>query len=120
MQVYSSKNVNTYGDSRLHNMPTIGLQEVDQVTRDKKVAELYPKFEQDLKENMLEYGRTLKTLGDDEVLVFNITLTKCDGCGIPSTLELAVKGSVLKDFGTGKLDKAAGTTRFTVKKGPKQ
>lgn len=120
MQVYSSKNASAYGDSRLHTLPTIGLQEVDQATRDKKVVEMYPEFEQDLKENMLEYGRTLKTLGDDEVLVFNVTLTRCDGCGIPSSLELSVKGTVLKEFGAGKIDKATGTTRFTIKKGPKQ
>lgn len=121
MPVYSSRNTDAFGmPTRRHNLPTIGLEDVDQTTRDKKVTELYPKFEQELKENMLEYGRTLKTLGDEESLVFNVTVTKCDQCGIPSTLELSVKGSVLKSFGSGKIDKAAGLTKFTVKKGPKQ
>jgi hypothetical protein len=45
-------------------MPTIGLENVDLATRNKKVTELYPKFEQELKENMVEYGRTLKSLKD--------------------------------------------------------
>jgi len=35
-----------------------GFKSVDQETRDKKVKELYPEFEKNLKEDMLEYGRT--------------------------------------------------------------
>jgi hypothetical protein len=116
MQVYSSNQ----GDYGRYHMPTQNLEDVDQTTRNKKVVELYPKFEQDLKENILEYGRTLKSLKDDEVLVFNVTLTKCDGCGIPSSLELTVKNGVLKDYSTGKLDKNAGLSKFTVKKGANQ
>jgi hypothetical protein len=116
MQVYSSNQA----DHQRFNMPTVGLEDVSQEVRDKKVAELYPKFEQDMKDNILEYGRTLKSLKDDEVLVFNITLTKCKSCNIPSTLELSVKTGVLKDFGAGKIDKATGLTRIVVKKGANQ
>jgi hypothetical protein len=101
-------------------LPTQGLTDVDKETRDKKVTELYPKFEQELKENMLEYGRTLRSLGDDEVLVFNVSLTKCKGCGIPSTVEVNVKNSVVKDFAAGKIDKNAALSKFTVKKGVNQ
>jgi hypothetical protein len=116
MQVYSSNQ----GEYKRYSLPTQNLEDVDEETRNKKVVELLPKFEQDLKENILEYGRTLKTLKDDETLVFNVTLTKCKGCNIPSTLELSIKNSVLKDFATGKLDKNAGVSKFTVKKGPNQ
>ncbi len=116
MQVYSS---NQSGYNTV-SMPTLGLENVDQATRDKKVAELYPKFEQDLKENMLEYGRTLKTLAGEESLIFNITMTKCKGCNIPSTLEVSVKSSVLKDYAAGKIEKSAALAKFTVKKGPNQ
>lgn len=116
MQVYSSSPV---GERRV-TMPTLGLEDIDEATRDKKVTELYPKFEQDLKESILEYGRTLKTLGDEEVLIFYVTLTKCVGCGIPATLELTIKASVLKEYGTGKIDKNAGMSKFTLKKGQNQ
>ncbi len=101
-------------------LPTQGMTDVDKETRDKKVTELYPKFEQELKENILEYGRTLRSLGDEEVLVFNVSLTKCKGCGIPSTVELNIKNSVLKDFAAGKIDKNTALSRFTVKKGVNQ
>lgn len=117
MRVYSSSEDR---DFKRFSMPTQGLEDMDQATRNKKVKELYPQFEREFKENILEYGRTLKTLGDEEVLVFNISLTKCEGCGIPSTLELGVKGSVLKDLNMGKIDKAAGMAKFSVKKGPVQ
>jgi hypothetical protein len=116
MQVYSS-NQSAYNTV---SMPTIGLEQVDKATRDKKVVELFPKFEQELKENILEYGRTLKSLKDDESLIFNITMTKCKGCNIPSTIEVSVKSGVLKDYGAGKIEKNSALGKFTVKKGPNQ
>ena len=60
MQALSSQEL---GYTRRYVMPTVGLEDVDQATRDKTVKELYPKFEQELKDNILEYGRTLKSLG---------------------------------------------------------
>ena len=101
-------------------MPTVDLDNVDQETRDKKVKELYPVFEQDVKENILEYGRTVKSLNDNEILVFNISLTRCKGCGIPGTLEVSIPANVLKDFGSGKIGKSAALEKFTVKKGASQ
>jgi hypothetical protein len=116
MQMLSSSET---GPGR-HTMPTLGLQNLDQEGRDKKVTELYPAFEQDVKENILEYGRTVKSLQDNESLIFNISLTKCRGCGIPATLELGIKGSVLKAFSAGKIDKAEAIAKFAVKRGPNQ
>ena len=118
MQVYSGIERGDF--SRRYVMPTLGLNDVDQETKDKKVTELYPKFEKELKENILEYGRTLKSLKDDEVLVVQVNLTKCSGCGIPTTLELTLKGTVLRDFNAGKLDKNGAMTKFSVKKGENQ
>jgi hypothetical protein len=116
MQVYSS---NQAGYNTV-DMPTLGLQDVDKTTRDKKVIELLPKFEQELKENILEYGRTLKSLKDDESLIFNVTMTRCKGCNIPSNMEVSIKSSVLKDYGSGKIEKNSALSKFTVKKGPNQ
>ena len=101
-------------------LPTQNADNLDQAARDKKVAELYPVFEKELKENILEYGRTVKSLKDNEQLIFNVSLTKCTGCSIPSTLELSIMGSVLKDFGSGKIDKDAALHKFAVKKGADQ
>lgn len=116
MQVYSSNQV----EDGLFDMPTVNLRDVDQQARDKKVKELYPTFENELKENILDYARTLKSLGDNEQLVFNVKLTKCKGCGIPTDIEVSVKNSVLKDYSSGKLDKNSALGKITVKKGPGQ
>jgi hypothetical protein len=116
MQVFSTKEEG-YGR---YGMPTLKLSNLDLDTRNKKVTEVYPQFEKDLKENILEYGKTVKSLREDEVLVFQVRVTRCPNCGIPSTLEYSVKGSVLKDFNAGKLDKNAALGKFTIKKGPNQ
>lgn len=101
-------------------MPTVGLENVDLATRNKKVTELYPKFEKEFKENLVEYGRTLKSLKDNELLIFQVRMTKCPDCGIPSSLEYSIKASVLKDFAAGKIDQSAAMSRITIKKGSNQ
>jgi hypothetical protein len=108
------------GQGRRHRMPTQKLQDLDQAQRDKKVTELYPAFEKDIKENIIEYARTLNSLGPDEMVVFNVRLTKCEQCGIPSSIELSVKNSVLKEYSEGKITKDAAAARMNVKKGPAQ
>jgi hypothetical protein len=113
MQVYSS---NQMDYNRRWVMPTLGLEGLTTEERDNKVKELYPQFEKDFKADILEYGRTLKSLTPEELLVFNIRLTKCDGCGIPSSVEFLVKADVLKDYASGKLSKEAALAKVTVKK----
>jgi hypothetical protein len=115
MSVYSG-----YQRNDTYDMPTLKLENVDQATRDKKVKELYPQFESELKENMLEYGRTIKSLADHEQLVINARLTRCPGCGIPSFIEVSVKGSVLKAYSAGKINKETALSKVMVKKGPEQ
>lgn len=120
MQVYSGNVLSGDRERKRYSMPTINLEDVDQETRDKKVVELYPQFEKEMKDNILDYGRTLKSLGDNEMLVFNVRMTRCEQCGIPSTLELSVKNTVLKDLGAGKITKDAAMGKINVKKGPNQ
>lgn len=117
MKVYSSTESRKSGR---YEMPTVKLSDLDQAARDKKVKELYPLFEKELRENLLEYGRTVKSLGDNESLVVNVRMTKCAGCSIPASLEASVKGSVLKDYSAGKLSKDAALAKVTVKKGATQ
>lgn len=116
MQVYASNQQ----DDELFDMPTVRLRDLDQETRDKKVKELYPEFEKSIKEDMLEYGRTIKSLKDDETLMIEINLTRCRHCAIPSTLELSIKNSALKEYSSGKISKDAALAKITVKKGPEQ
>jgi hypothetical protein len=124
MQVYSSNLVqedwNREGRSRLYDMPTLNLKAIDQKTRDEKVRDIYPKFENELKENLLEYGRTVKSLKPEEALVFNVKVTRCEACGIPASLELSVKGAVLADYAAARITKEAALAKVSVKKGVNQ
>ncbi|MCE7863509.1 MAG: hypothetical protein DYG99_08210 [Bacteroidetes bacterium CHB5] len=116
MNVFSSNQINR--DRWV--IPTLGLNNLSQEERDKKVKELYPVFEQSIKADILEYGRTVKSLKANEVLVFNIALTRCQGCGIPATLELSIKSNVLSDYTAGKISKDAALGKFEVTKGNSQ
>ncbi|GHM99107.1 hypothetical protein WSM22_05970 [Cytophagales bacterium WSM2-2] len=117
MQVYASNQID---DNFFYDMPTVNLSDVDQATRDKKVKEMYPEFEKSIKEDFLEYGRTVKSLKDEEVLMLEIQMTRCKGCSIPSTLEFTVKNSVLKDYSSGKITKDAALAKISIKKGADQ
>ena len=116
--------MNMYSASRnfngLYDMPTVGLIDINQEQRDAKAKELYPMFEKELRENVIEYGRTIKSLDNDENLIFNVKVTRCDNCKIPQSLEVSVKGSVLKDYNAGKIDKNAALAKVNVKKGVEQ
>ncbi len=101
-------------------MPTVGHDQMDLETRNRKVTELYPVFEQELIDNILDYGRTVKSLANDEDLVFNIVLTRCSGCGIPDTIELSIDASILQDLNAGKIDKNTAFKKVTIKKGQRQ
>lgn len=116
LQVFSTTQ-DGYGD---FVMPTLGNQRVDPETRDKKVKEMYPAFTKSIKEDILEYGRTLKSLKDEESAIFNIKLTRCKGCDIPTWVEYAIKYSVLKDYSNGKLSKESALEKITEKKGELQ
>jgi hypothetical protein len=112
MKVYSS----IEEDDNRFAIPTVSMRGVSQEERDKKVKELYPQFESDLKSNLVEYGRTLRSLKDEEQLVINVRLTKCAACGIPAMLELSIKSSALKDYSSGKATKEATLAKINVKK----
>ena len=112
MKVYSSIEEEGNGFA----MPTIAGRNMPQAERDKKVKELYPRFESDLKDNLVEYARTLRSLKEDEQVVLNVRLTKCEKCGIPASLEISIKSSALKEYNSGKASKEATLGKVVVKK----
>lgn len=111
--IFYLKTYSSYSNNDLYRMPVLGRSDVNLEERNKKVTELYPQFEKSIKETMIEYGRTIKTLKDDEILMLKVKLTKCDGCGIPETLELSVLKQVLSQYDQRKLslDKAMGAIK---------
>lgn len=116
MVVYSSNR----SDGDRHSMPTLEMSSLSQEERNQKVIELYPQFEKSIKDDLVEYGKTIRSLKPEEMLVLNVKLTACKGCGIPSTVELSVKMSVLQDYASGKISKESAVSSVNVTQGAKQ
>lgn len=98
-----------------HTITTLGISGLTDEERNEKVVELYPKFEKDLKENLLEYGKTVRSLPEDEILMLKVKLTQCKGCDMPKSIDVSVKQTVLSDYASGKLTKSAALSRINVK-----
>jgi hypothetical protein len=86
------------------DVPTQEKKNLSQEERDKLIKSLYPKFEEDLKSNIIEYAQNVSSLSDGEQLIFKVSVTKCEGCAIPETLELQLKSKTLKDLKSGKIN----------------
>ena len=115
MQVYSST---SEGDN--HRIITRDVDGLSQEERNNIVKEMYPDFIKGLKENIVEYGKTINSLKASEILMFQVIMTKCVGCNIPKDLEVSVKNQTLMDYSSGKISKAEALSRITVREGPMQ
>ena len=106
MKFYSS-----YEDDNVYSMPTIAKKGLTLEERNNYVMELLPQFEADFRENLINYGRTMKNLDSDEILMFEINMTTCKDCkDFPRHMKFSVKKSVLHKFNRGELtmDQAVG------------
>lgn len=104
----------------LWKLPTQKKENLNQADRDAVVKELYPKFEESLKSNILEYGQTVSSLADDEQLIFKVSITKCTDCGIPKTLEVQASGKTLKALKAGSISEKQASDQLKVIKGELQ
>lgn len=111
MKVYSSSE-----DNGRHTIRTTGESGLTRAERDDKVNDMYPEFEKSLKENMLDYGRTIKSLKPTEMLIFKVNLTECKQCEMPRAIEVSIKASTLADYDSGKTNKANALSAIKVKK----
>ncbi|MDN5215911.1 hypothetical protein QQ020_27790 [Fulvivirgaceae bacterium BMA12] len=69
----------------------------------KQRQEAYQEFKLNLKQNLIKYGKTLKSLKDDEILLLAAKLQSCLGCDRPEKLNLSIKASFLKDYDQQKI-----------------
>ncbi len=96
------------------DMPTLGLNGLTQIERDQKVKKLYLQFLTDIKQQVITYGKTVKSLQPGETLMLRINLTPCNDCGIPDKLEIIVKTEDLKAYDEGKLSEKQMLNLMTV------
>lgn len=84
------------------------------------MEERYDAFMDSFKENVIEYGRTVKNLPANELLVFKVELSSCPDCEIPRKVEVSVKKSVLEDYDKNKISLEQAIEQITVKTTEKQ
>lgn len=78
-------------------------------------ATLYPKFKQGLKEFMLDYGRTIRSLGDKEKVMLNIKLSGCRDCELPKSLEVSADISLLNQYDDQKISREKAMEQIGIK-----
>ncbi|MEM6736854.1 MAG: hypothetical protein AAGC64_07905 [Bacteroidota bacterium] len=110
MKFYSSSS-----DKGFHTIRTTGESYLTQEERNKRVNAMYPEFVQSFKENLLDYGRTVKSLEPDEMILFKVRLTECKGCEMPDEIEVTVKAKTLYDYDSRSLSRNKALEMISVK-----
>lgn len=113
MKVYSST---SYGKDN-HKITTLGKSGLTQKERDEIVDSMYPQFLSELKANILDYGKTVKSLNENEQLIFQVNLTQCIGCQMPKQIDVSIPISVLLLYDSGKIKREDALKKFNVKEG---
>ena len=111
MKVYSSI---SSGRDR-HKIVTRNMTDLTKSERDKIVREMYPKFIEELKGNILDYAKTLKSIKKGESIMFQVILTECNTCEIPKKVNVSVKYDVLLEYDLGKLSREKALKEINVK-----
>lgn len=114
--IYNIHTYSSYVEGKYYYMPVLGKDNVTTEERKKAIEELYPKFEDDLKSFLIDYGRTIRSLGDDEMLLLKIGMTKCEECAIPKSIDVSVKMSVLKQYDQQKISRDKALAAIEIKK----
>lgn len=65
----------------------------------------YVQFKKDIRETMLDYGRTLRNLSADQVILLSVALPACKGCNVPERANVSVKRSVLEAYESNKMSR---------------
>ena len=77
-------------------------------------TEAYGQFRNDIREAVLDYGRTLRNLSADQVILLSVSLPTCDGCNVPPRANVSVKKSVLEAYEQNKMNRQQALDAITV------
>lgn len=111
MKMYSS--VSMGRDS--YRMPTQRKSNLNREERNQEVEALYPQFISEFKKNIIDYGKTIKSLEADEAILFQIKLTECNSCDIPTEINILVKNQTLQDLDSGKINESQAIQQIQIK-----
>lgn len=114
--VYTVKVYSSYEDNGLYRIPGMRKSDMSKEDRDKSVEDMYPKFVDSFKENIIRYGSTIKSLEDGNKLIVKVTMTKCSSCSFPESVEFMVDKSTLDQFSKGSLSLDQAKNKVVLKK----
>lgn len=114
--IYNIKTYSSYVEGNLYYMPVLGEEKVNSEKRKEAIEELYPHFEQDIKDFIVDYGRTIRTLDDDDRLILRIKMTRCNECSIPKSIEVSTRMEVLRKFDQQKITRDKALEAIEVRK----
>jgi hypothetical protein len=114
--IYTISTYSSYVDGRYYSMPVLDRKNVSSEERKEAIEELYPKFESDIKSFIIDYGRTIRSMQEDDMLLLKIKMTKCEDCTIPKSIDVSVKMNVLKQFDQQKISREKALASIEIKK----
>ena len=114
--IYNINTYSSYVEGRYYSMPVLDKEKVSSEERKAAIEELYPKFETELKSFIIDYGRTIRSLENDDILLLKIKMTKCEDCTIPKSVDVSVKISTLKLFDQQKISREKALASIEIKK----
>lgn len=114
--IYTINTYSSYVDGRYYSMPVLDKEKVSSEERKAAIEELYPKFETELKSFIIDYGRTIRSLENDDIVLLKIKMTKCEDCTIPKSVDVSVKISTLKLFDQQKISREKALASIEIKK----
>ncbi len=109
------KMYSAYMDHGLFSMPALNRQNVNPSERKEAIQTLYPKFKEDIREFVIDYGRTIRSLNEDDMFLLKIEMTRCEDCNIPKSIDVAVKMDNLMQFDQQKLTREKALMTIEIK-----
>ena len=115
MKVYTIGRQNLYFSSDDRNLFYSNDKKQSTEKSEALAKGMYPEFLMGLKRNIIEYGRTLRNFGDDEILMVKVSIGDCRKCGIPKNIDVTVKGNILSDFDKGNINLDNAMDKISIK-----
>ena len=82
---------------------------------DQELEKRYNTFENQMREFLVKYTRTLSFLGESEKVIIKVDLPDCYQCSLPGEVEFSVDKSIINKLATGKIDLNEAMDRVQVK-----
>jgi hypothetical protein len=90
-----------------------GIQKSDKSEADEEA--LYSIFKDDIKNFLLDYGRTIRSVAVDDKVHLEVKIQACKKCKVPKTLEVSTKMSTLSQYDQQKISKDKALNQIEVK-----